>query len=105
MNVSKNLFLCALCATASVLVAGCGDKTKNEAAEAGGTAAEATSENAEISDETVVAEVNGETLTYGEAMKTVKRMLSAQGAPAEQVEMIAKQVAPNALPQIAEQFV
>ena len=110
MTATKSLFLCALCATASVLVAGCGDKNKNErAADVGkpgvAKATEAASENAEITDETVVAEVDGEKLTYGEAMKTVKRMLGAQGAPADQVEMIAKQVAPQALPEIANQFV
>ena len=110
MNASKSLFLCAMCATASVLVAGCGDKnTAENAADTGkpevGNAAEAAPADAEIADETIVAEVDGDKLTYAEAMKTVKRMLSAQGAPAEQLDMIAKQMASRALPQIAEQFV
>ena len=110
MTATKSLFLCALCATASVLIAGCGDNNKGEgAADAGKPGAEksakAAPENVEVTDETVVAEVDGEKLTYGEAMKTVKRMLGAQGASAEQLDMIAKQMAPQALPQIAEQFV
>ena len=107
MNASKSLFLCAMCATASVLVAGCGDKNKNEgAADAGKPeVAKAASADAEVSDETVVAEVDGDKLTYGEAMKTVKRILSSRGAPADQVDMIAKQMASQALPEIAEQFV
>ena len=105
MNASKNLFLCAMCATASVFATGCGDKNKNESADSAEKPTAEAAADVEITDETVVAEVDGEKLTYGEAMKTVKRMLGAQGAPAEQVEMIAKQVAPNALPQIAEQFV
>ena len=111
MNATKSLFLCAMCATASVIGAGCGDTNKGEgaAADAGksdaAVAAEATPADVEITDVTVVAEVDGGKLTYAEAMKTVKRMLGAQGEPAEQVDMIAKQMAPRALPQIAEQFV
>ena len=110
MTATKSLFLCALCATASVLVTGCGDKNKDEGtADAGKTKAEKTTEaasaDAEFTDETIVAEVDGEKLTYAEAMKTVKRMLGAQGAPADQLDMIAKQMAPRALPQVAEQFV
>ena len=107
MNATKSLFFFAICATASVLVAGCGDKNKGEGAADTGKpeAPEAAPADVEITDETVVAEVDGEKLTYAEAMKTVKRMLGAQNAPAEQIDMIAKQMAPRALPQIAEQFV
>ena len=107
MTATKSLFLCALCATASVLVVGCGDKNKDKGTTNDGKseASEAALADIEVTDETVVAEVNGEKLTYGEAMKTVKRMLGAQGAPADQLDMIAKQMAPRALPQVAEQFV
>ncbi len=112
MNASKSLFLCAcaMCATASVLVAGCGDKNNGEgAADTGMPEAEKSEEaappDAEVSDETVVAEVDGDKLTYGEAMKTVKRILSSRGAPADQVDMIAKQIASQALPEITEKFV
>ena len=108
MNASKSLFICAMCAAASVFIAGCGDKNKGTA-DAGkpeaAKAAEAAPADVEVTDDTVVAEVNGDKLTYAEAMKTVKRMLGAQGAPADQLDMIAKQMAPRALPQIAEQFV
>ncbi len=107
MNVYKSLFFCAICATASVLAAGCADKDKGEgAADAGKPeAAKATPADVEVSDDTVVAEVDGDKLTYGEAIKTIKRVLGARGEPADQLDMTVKQMAPMALPQIAEQFV
>ena len=105
MNASKSLFLCALCACTAVFATGCGDKNKGEGKAAPAEKAAKDEAVAEITDETVVAEVDGEKLTYGEAMKVVKRMLGAQGAPEEQIDMIAKQVAPRALPQLADQFV
>ena len=84
MNATKSLFLCAMCATASVIGAGCGDTNKGEgaAADAGKTdaaeAAEATPADVEITDETVVAEVDGEKLTLdGETdLRIMKRELN-----------------------------
>ena len=110
MNASKSLFLCALCACTAVFAAGCGDTNKVEAAADGAGKVEAKAADkdapaAEVTDDTVVAKVGGEKLTYGEAMKIVKRMLGAQGAPEDQLDMIAKQMAPRALPQLADQFV
>ncbi len=111
MNASKSLFVCALCACTAVFAAGCGDKNKGEAPAADNAkadvaaAAEGKAAPAEVTDDTVVAKVAGEKLTYGEAMKIVKRMLGAQGAPEDQIDMISKQVAPRALPQLADQFV
>ena len=105
MNATKSLFLCALCATAAVFVAGCGKKDKDGGSTPQGETGPATTNAVEITDETVVAEVDGDKLTYAEAIKVVKRMLGAQGAPDEQVDMIAKQMAPQQLPRIAEQFV
>ncbi|MBQ6247229.1 MAG: peptidylprolyl isomerase [Kiritimatiellae bacterium] len=110
MNVYKSLFFCAICATASVLAAGCADKDKSEgAADAGKPEAAkadvAAPTDTEIADDAVVAEVDGDKLTYAEAIKTVKRVLGARGEPADQLDMTVKQMAPMALPQIAEQFV
>ncbi len=119
MNASKSLFLCALCACTAVFAAGCGDKNKGESTAADGAGrletapkaaaeakpAEARSADAGIADDAIVAKVGDEKLTYAEAMKNVRRMLSAQGAPADQLDMIASQMAPRALPQLAEQFV
>ena len=133
MNVYRSLFVFTMCATASVMFAGCAredvgvaddarepvvsEAKDAEAAEKAGEAkdagkaveaaeaAEAVSDDDEITDDTVVAEVEGEKLTYGEAMKTIKRVLVARGAAPEQVDMLATQMAAIALPEIAEGFV
>ncbi|MBQ6924826.1 MAG: peptidylprolyl isomerase [Kiritimatiellae bacterium] len=110
MNATKNLFLCALCACTAVFAAGCGDTNKVEAAAEGAgkveaKAADKDTPSAKVTDDTVVAKVDGEKLTYGEAMKIVKRMLGAQGTPEDQLDMFARQMAPHALPQLADQFV
>ena len=107
MKVTKSMFVCALCAGAA-LMAGCGGENKEKDAakdDAGVTKEEAVGEGVAVTDETIVASVDDEKLTYGEAIKTIKRALSAQGAPADQVEMIAKQYAHQAIPEIAERFV
>lgn len=94
------------CAGAMLTMVGCGSKAdaagEGNAAKAG-EAAEAAKEN--FTDDTVVVEVDGDKLTYGEAMANVKRMLRSQGAPADQVDMIAGQIARQAFPRMAEQFV
>lgn len=110
MNATKNLFLCALCACTAVFAAGCGDTNKVEAAAEGAgkveaKAADKDAPSAKVTDDTVVAKVGDKKLTYGEAMKTIKRMLGAQGAPEDQLDMIARQMASRALPQLTEQFV
>ena len=111
MNATKSLFLCALCACTAVFAAGCGDNNKDETAAEGTDKVEAPAKPdgkttaAEVSDDTVVAKVGDKKLTYGEAMKTIKRMLGAQGAPEDQLDMIARQMASRALPQLTEQFV
>ncbi len=108
MNATKSLFLCALCACTAVFAAGCGDNNKDESApDASGKVEvpakpDGKAKAAEVSDDTVVAKVGGEKLTYGEAMKNIKRMLGAQGAPEDQLDMIARQMASRALPQLAE---
>ena len=110
MNATKNLFLCALCACTAVFAAGCGDTNKVEAAAEGAgkveaKAADKDTPSAKVTVDTVVAKVDGEKLTFGEAMKIVKRMLGAQGTPEDQLDMFARQMAPHALPQLADQFV
>lgn len=121
MNFSKIICATAVCACAVAFVAGCNTGKKKEAntaaPEAGNdeaaveATAEATVEAAaetvapEFKDDDVLVDVDGTKLTYGEAIKTVKRMLTAQGAPADQIDMIAKQMSSQALPRISEQFV
>lgn len=132
MNVKHCAFFAAFAAAAVVAGQGCGPKAAEaveapageaaaesapaEAAEEpaadAGTAAEETAEAAEeaepevvFGDDEVVVEAYGETLTYGKAIDTVKMAMKAQGLPDDQVEAAAKQVAPMALPQIAEEFV
>ena len=77
------------------------DVASNEAGEAAGEA----EPEVVFGDDEVVVEAYGETLTYGKAIDTVKMAMKAQGLPEDQVEAAAKQVAPMALPQIAEEFV
>ena len=107
MKAYRNLFIFALCASATIYSAGCCKKGKcaPEAVPEAAPDAAVDEGPVEITDETIVAQVDGDKLTYAEAIKTVKRLLSAQGAPADQVEMIVKQVAPQALPEIADRFV
>lgn len=132
MNVKHCAFFAAFAAAAVVAGQGCAQKAADaveapageaaaesapaEAAEEpaadAGTAAEETAEAAEeaepevvFGDDEVVVEAYGETLTYGKAIDTVKMAMKAQGLPEDQVEAAAKQVAPMALPQIAEEFV
>lgn len=113
MNVSK--YLCVSTALAAVLFCSCGnaDEAKNGAKEAEAPKA-ADAELAgdielpkapEYKDDTVLAEVNGEKLTYAEAISSFKTMLLAQGAPTNQLEEIAAQMLPRALPQFTEQFI
>ena len=107
MKVTKSMFVCALCACATVMAAGCGKDRAKDAANDGADAAveAADGEGVAITDDTVVASVDDEKLTYGEAIKTIKRVLTAQGAPAEQIDIVVKQYAPQAIPEIAERFV
>lgn len=49
--------------------------------------------------------VNGESLTYGEADTMTRRMLTAQGVPAEQMDAILQQMGDSIRDDIAEQFV
>ena len=105
MDFRYGRILGIVCAGAMLAMAGCGSKAEATGKDAGGKTDEAKAANAEVTDETVVVEVDGDKLTYGEAIANVKRMLRSQGAPADQVEMIAGQIAPQAFPNMAEQFV
>ncbi len=58
-----------------------------------------------FTDDEVLVEAYGKKLTYGEAISIVSRLLKAQGAPEAQLSMIVEQMAPQALPNITEQFV
>ncbi len=53
----------------------------------------------------IIVTVNGNKLTYADAMKTIKRILKAQGTSTGKLESQARQIATNALPQIVEQFI
>lgn len=55
-------------------------------------------------DEEIVS-AYGKTLTYGEAVDNIRRAMKMQGVPEEQLEQAVAQVAPMALPQMAEEFV
>lgn len=105
MNFRYGRVFGIVCAGAMLAMAGCGSKAEATGGDAGGKTDEAKAAKAEVTDDTVVVEVDGDKLTYGEAMANVKRMLRSQGAPADQVEMIAGQIAPQAFPNMAEQFV
>lgn len=116
MNISKIFRAGAICACATVFAAGCGQKDQAGQAPVAGNDAEASAEAveeavettpapAELTDDTVLVDVDGDKLTYGKAVSDMKRMLSARGAPAEQLDMIVKQMGAQALPQLAEQFV
>ncbi len=106
MKVTKSMFVCALCASA--VMTGCGGKDKGKDVAKDGAEAvveEAADKGVAITDDTVVASVDDEKLTYGEAIKTIKRVLTAQGAPADQIDIVVKQYAPQAIPELAERFV
>ena len=105
MNFIRNTLTCAACAVTLLAANGCsGDKPKDVAAEAAKTTAKAP-DKGEITEATVVVDVDGDVLTYGEAITNIKRMIRSQGAPADQIDMIADQIAPQAFPRMAEQFI
>ena len=53
----------------------------------------------------VLASVDGESLTYGEADVMLRRMLASQGAPQEQMDAIVQQMGDSMRGRIVEQFV
>lgn len=111
----KNSTLLTVVAMASALVAvGCGaqEDSSNQKAPAAATAAEemagevlAAAPAPSFADDEVLVEAYGDKLTYGKAIEMMKRMLMMQGAPAEQIDQIVKQMAGQAIPEISEQFV
>lgn len=112
----KNSTLLTVVAMASALVAvGCGAQESASKVDAGALAATAEEMSAEaalaaaplpsFADDEVLVEAYGDKLTYGKAIEMMKRMLMMQGAPAEQIDQIVKQMAGQAIPEISEQFV
>lgn len=76
-----------------------------DTADAADAAAEVADDALVFADDEVIVEVLGKTLTYGEAIGRIKEVLSSQGLPADQADAAVKQIAPRALPQLAEEFV
>lgn len=112
----KNSTLLTVVAMASAFVAaGCGAQESASKVDAGALAATAEEMSAEaalaaaplpsFADDEVLVEAYGDKLTYGKAIEMMKRMLMMQGAPAEQIDQIVKQMAGQAIPEISEQFV
>lgn len=117
-------------AAMALFVAGCGEKANNgataaeepaaQAAEPAATAAEEPAAPAEEpaamaeepaepavafdADEAVVT-AYGKTLTYAEAMATIRRAMQSQGVPEAQLDAAIAQMQGIALPQIASEFV
>lgn len=55
--------------------------------------------------DTLLAEVCGQKLTYGEAVEAFKTIILAQGAPTNELDRIVEANLPRALPQITERFI
>lgn len=116
MNVKATVAFSTI-AAATLAVAGCAKKeTPASAAPAAGVAAAAAptaapagaekADNAVVFDDgEALVSAYGKTLTYGEAIANIRRAMKMQGVPDDQLDDAAKQVAPNALPQIVEEFV
>ena len=125
MNLEKSLISVAASALV-VLASGCAkaeakaEAEKAEAAPAAEAAVEAeaakvapSAEEAaageesaapKFADDETIVELLGKKMTYADAAKIMKRMLKSQGVPEEQLALILPQMAPSALPQLAEQF-
>ncbi|MGI6100482.1 MAG: peptidylprolyl isomerase [Kiritimatiellia bacterium] len=103
------------CLCACLLAAGCSKPKAEPTAPAAAEEAEAlatfdasellAAPKAAVDPAKALVTVNGESLTYGEADTMMRRMLTAQGAPAEQMDAIVQQMGDSIRNDIADQFV
>ena len=105
-------FMVPACICAGLLAAGC-SKPKVEPTSAAETGAAGSFDATGIlggaaptgDSAKVLASVDGESLTYGEADVMLRRMLASQGAPQEQMDALVQQMGDSMRGRIVEQFV
>lgn len=115
MNMKNKTLFAVVAVSSAFLAGGCGgqdNSVKEAEAEAAAPVVEEASAEAlaaapapSFADDEIIVEAYGDKLTYGKAIEIMTRMLKMQGAPAEQIDQIVKQMAGQAVPEIAEQFV